>query len=250
MDVTTDLLKQPWDLIFYTGSTMVGKIIMEAAAKHLTPVVLELGGKSPIIIDKDVDIDLAVRRSVWGKFINCGQSCIAPDYFFIHKDREQEFLDKVKKQITQFYGEDPQKSPDYGRVISDRHVKRLQSILESHEKDIYWGGKVDVKDRYISPTIIRNVKPDSAVMEQEIFGPIIPVMTWDNLDDVIDFINSRPKPLALYIFSNNKKIQEKVLLHTTSGTALVNDTMLQYVCETLPFGGGNGVLKSIYVISW
>jgi aldehyde dehydrogenase (NAD+) len=232
---TTTLLAQRFDHIFYTGNGTVGRIVMEAAAKHLTPVVLELGGKSPCIVDRDVDLSVAVRRITWGKFFNAGQTCVAPDYVLIHESVKKAFLEKMASTIRHFYGDDPQKSPDYGRIVNGRHLKRLSALLDSGEPFV--GGKVDAQDRYIAPTVLTGVSPDSAVMADEIFGPILPVLTVDSLDEAIDFVNARPKPLALYVYSNDADRAQHVIEHTTSGGACVNDCVMHLAPPELPFGG-------------
>jgi aldehyde dehydrogenase (NAD+) len=234
---TTELLKQQFDYIFYTGSPQVGKIVMKAAAEHLTPVTLELGGKSPCIVDKDVNLDVAAKRVTWGKFLNLGQTCVAPDYMFVHKEVKDKFLQKIKENVTEFYGSDPQKSGDYSRIISERHTERLGKLLEGIEKKVFMGGKVDVKDRYVAPTIVEDPDLNSELMQEEIFGPILPVMSYDNFDEVIKFINQRPKPLALYLFSKNDKLKDKLIEQTSSGATVINDVVVHNVIDTLPFGG-------------
>jgi aldehyde dehydrogenase (NAD+) len=232
---TTALLAQRWDHIFYTGNGTVGRIVMEAAAKHLTPVVLELGGKSPCIIDRDVDLGVAARRIAWGKFFNAGQTCVAPDYVLVHESVKKPFLEKMAATIREFYGDDPQKSPDYARIVNVRHLKRLSALLDSGEPFV--GGKVDSDDRYIAPTLLTGVSPDSAAMADEIFGPILPVLTVSSLDEAIDFVNARPKPLALYVYSNDTERAQHVIDNTTSGGACVNDCVMHLAPPDLPFGG-------------
>ena len=233
--VAQELLKLPFDHIFYTGGTQVGKIVMEAAAKNLTPVTLELGGKSPAIVDKQIDITKSARRIVFGKFVNCGQTCIAPDYLFIHEEIAEQFIQELKKWIKTFYSEKPNESSDYGKIINQRHFKRIQNYLADGE--IIYGGNVLEEDLYISPTLMGGVKPDSPVMEEEIFGPILPIMTYSNIDEVLKFIRLRPKPLALYIYSNNTALQQKILSETSSGGVAINDNVSQFVSMNLPFGG-------------
>jgi len=234
---TTELLKQEFDYIFYTGSPQVGKIVMKAASEHLTPVTLELGGKSPCIVDKDVNLDVAAKRITWGKFLNNGQTCIAPDYMFVHKDIKSKLLDKIKQNVTDFYGEDPKKSPDYSRIVSERHAERLGKLIQGNAKNIFIGGDVDVKEKYVAPTIIENPDLNSPLMQEEIFGPILPVMTYDKFDDVVKFINQRPKPLALYLFSTNSKLKDEIVERTSSGATVINDVVVHNVIDTLPFGG-------------
>jgi aldehyde dehydrogenase (NAD+) len=206
---TQALLAQRFDHIFFTGGTAVGKIVMEAAAKHLTPVTLELGGKTPCIVDKDIRVDTTARRIVWGKFLVTGQNCVAPDYLLVHKDVKAQLLPCMVDCIKEFYGEDPSRSPDYGRIIDDRHFLRLSQLLE--EGKIVVGGQTNSEDRYIAPTIIDDVSLDHKTMREEIFGPILPVLEYADLEDAIAIVNDRPKPLALYYFSRNKEGQRRVL---------------------------------------
>ncbi|MDX2216186.1 MAG: aldehyde dehydrogenase [Oculatellaceae cyanobacterium bins.114] len=235
VEASQALLAEKFDHIFFTGGTAIGKIVMAAAAQHLTPVTLELGGKSPCIVDADIDVDMTTRRIAWGKFMNAGQSCIAPDYLLVQRRIKPLLLQALEAAIYQFYGDDPAQSDDYGRVISDKHTQRLSSLLSSGR--ILLGGQTDLGDRYIAPTVMDQVSPDSPIMQDEIFGPILPVLEYDDLDEAIAFVNNRPKPLALYIFSKNKAIQQRVLNATSSGGACVNDTFLQVGVPGLPFGG-------------
>lgn len=232
---TTALLGHRFDHVFYTGNGNVARIVMEAAAKHLTPLTLELGGKSPAIIDRDVDLTAAVRRITWGKFLNAGQTCVAPDYVLVHESLEQRFVEKVAAAIREFYGDDPQKSPDYSRIVNARHHKRLCALLDSGK--VFVGGKVDAEDRYIAPTVLTDVSPDSPVMADEIFGPILPVLKVSSLDEAIAMVNSRPKPLALYVFSSEPERAQRVLERTSSGGACINDVIYHLVPPELPFGG-------------
>eukprot|EP01130_Rhizamoeba_saxonica_P007971 TRINITY_DN321_c0_g1_i1.p1 TRINITY_DN321_c0_g1~~TRINITY_DN321_c0_g1_i1.p1 ORF type:complete len:499 (-),score=121.39 TRINITY_DN321_c0_g1_i1:43-1539(-) len=231
---TTALLSQKWDHIFYTGNGVVGRIVMKAAANNLTPVTLELGGKSPTIIDKDANLHIAALRIANGKFLNCGQTCVAPDYILVHEDIEEEFVALLKETVTNFYGEDPQQSPSYDRIISKRHLNRIQNLLEGQNVD---GGIVDENDKYLSPTFIHNPPLDSPIMNDEIFGPVLPIISIPHVDYAIDFVNDRPRPLALYVFTENQDTAQKVLRETTSGGACVNDTFMQVLINTLPFGG-------------
>jgi aldehyde dehydrogenase (NAD+) len=232
---TTALLEQRFDHIFYTGNGHVGRIVMAAAAQHLTPVTLELGGKSPAIIDVDARLDVTAKRIAWGKWSNAGQTCVAPDYVLAHRDIHDEFLNALQKTVHEFYGDDPQRSKDYGRVVNARHHKRLMALLDSG--DVAVGGQGDEADRYIAPTVLKNVSPDSAVMQDEIFGPILPVLKVDDVDEAIRFVNQRPKPLALYVFSENKSTQRRVVDRTTSGGASINHTWMHLAVPELPFGG-------------
>jgi len=232
---TTKLLEERFDHIFYTGNGHVGRIVMRAAAEHLTPVTLELGGKSPCIVDHTADLDVTARRLVWGKFYNCGQTCVAPDYVLVEESIHDAFLNRVLATIREFWGDDPQKSPDYGRVVNARHLKRLLALLEG--SDVVAGGNAEEADRYLAPTVLDNVSPDAKVMQDEIFGPIMPVMTVPNVDAAIRFINARPKPLALYHFSGDKRISERVLTRTSSGGACINHCLMHLTVPELPFGG-------------
>jgi acyl-CoA reductase-like NAD-dependent aldehyde dehydrogenase len=234
---TTELLKHRFDKILFTGSTAVGKIVAKAAAEHLTAVSLELGGKSPCYIDENVNISAAANRIMWGKFLNCGQTCVAPDYVLVHKSRKDEFLDYAKKSLKTFYGEDPQKSKDYGRIISTRHYDRIEKLLEG-QNVVVSTGKSDRNDRYIAPTIVLNPKLDSVIMQEEIFGPILPVLEVDSVDAAIRFIlDTKEKPLASYVFSSSSTVQDKYLEAISSGGACVNECVMHVLCDELPFGG-------------
>ena len=238
------LLEQCFDVIFYTGSPTVGKVVMKAASEHLTPVVLELGGKSPCIVDSGANLDVAAKRIAWGKMINAGQTCIAPDYLFVHQSVKDELLKKIAICITDMYGEDIQQSKYFPRIVNDQAMVRLQKLME-HGK-ITFGGKIDVQDRYLSPTIIDEVKPEFPIMQEEIFGPILPVMTFENIDTAISYINEHEKPLAFYYFGKNKRAKE-ILARTTSGGACINDTLMHISNHHLPFGGvGNSGLGNYH----
>ena len=234
---TTALLALKWDLILYTGNGTVARIVMEAAAKHLTPVILELGGKSPCIVDETADLDTAARRIVWGKFFNAGQTCIAPDYLLVVEKQKDALLQRLEATIEAFFGEDPQKSADYGRIINVRHYHRLMGLIEADREKVVAGGDGDIETRYISPTILSDVSPDAPVMQEEIFGPILPLLPVADIDEAIAFVLDRPKPLALYIFSEREAICEKILAATTSGAACVNTVMYHAANPNLPFGG-------------
>ncbi|XP_078278167.1 aldehyde dehydrogenase family 3 member A2-like isoform X2 [Rhinoraja longicauda] len=234
-EVATELLKHHFDHILYTGSTAVGRIVMEAAAKHLTPVTLELGGKSPCYVDTDCDLDVACRRIAWGRYTNCGQTCIAPDYILCNKNIQDEMVKKIVTAITEFYGSDPQKSPDYGRIVNQRHFQRIMSLLKG--VNVVYGGKNDEGDLYIAPTIVTDVDPDSRIMQEEIFGPVLPIVTVSGVDEAIAFISQRDKPLALYVFSHNKKLVQKMIRMTSSGGVTANDCLIHYTIAALPFGG-------------
>ncbi|XP_037903609.1 aldehyde dehydrogenase, dimeric NADP-preferring isoform X2 [Hermetia illucens] len=232
---TTELLKQQFDYIFFTGSTHIGKIIHAAANKHLTPVTLELGGKSPCYIDNTADIPKTAKRVMWGKLINNGQTCIAPDYILCSKEVQNKFVEEAKKTIAEWYGQNPQESPDLCRIINNNHFQRLVGLLKSGT--IATGGRYDASERYIEPTILIDVKPDDPVMKEEIFGPILPIINVESAFDAIKFINAREKPLVLYICSTDQHTQDCFIHGTMSGSVCVNDTIMQYAVESLPFGG-------------
>ena len=232
---TTALLEQPWDHIFFTGGTTVAKIVMTAAAKNLTPVVLELGGKSPTIVHSSANLRVAARRIAQGRWNNAGQTCTAPDYVLVFKDVAKPFLEHLRESILHFYGAEPQKSPDFGRIVNTRHFDRLKALLASGT--IYHGGQHDRADKFIAPTVLVNVSPASPVMQEEIFGPILPVLEVDNAQQVIDFVNARPSPLGLYIFAEDQHVVRQILDSTTSGDAGVNECTIQPLVPDLPFGG-------------
>jgi len=232
--VARELLAQKFDYIFYTGNARIGKMVMEAAAKNLIPVTLELGGKSPCIVDRDIPMINVARRIAWGKFFNAGQTCVAPDYLFVHRDIQEEFIANLKRAIREFYGENPKKSPDFARIISHAHFQRLSKLL--NEKILY-GGDTDPAERYIAPTLIGPSSWTDPVMEEEIFGPILPILVYRELGEAIEQIGERPKPLALYFFSSNRSLQEKVIRETSSGGICINDTLKHLTTEMLPFGG-------------
>ncbi|KAL6426219.1 hypothetical protein ACFW04_009038 [Cataglyphis niger] len=233
---TTELLNQRFDYIFYTGSSMVGKIVRNAANKYLTPVTLELGGKSPVYIDNTVDMRMATKRILWGKCLNVGQTCIAPDYILCTIEVQNKFVEEAKKILKEWYGENAQESPDLARIITEKHYQRLVSYLNGNGK-IAVGGDTNPAERYISPTILVNVKPTDPIMQDEIFGPILPIINVANAYEAIEFINKREKPLALYIFSQDKGTVSLIINNTSSGNVLVNDVLLHLTVETLPFGG-------------
>ncbi|KAI7869334.1 Aldehyde/histidinol dehydrogenase [Spinellus fusiger] len=236
---TTLLLEQKFDHIFYTGNGQVGKIIMAAAAKHLTPISLELGGKSPVIISPESNLEVVANRIAWGKFFNNGQTCVAPDYILITKHQVEPFVELLHKAIVKFYGEDPQKSESYGRIINERQFDRLKAILDKiNPASIAVGGKTDKDDLYISPTIISPCLPDdSHIMQEEIFGPILPIIAVEDIEEAISIVNSKEHSLALYIFTDKNSTYEHILENTCSGGALVNDVLLHFQELSLPFGG-------------
>lgn len=232
---TTELLKERFDYIFYTGSTQVGKIVHAAANKHLTPVTLELGGKSPVYVDNSADIAITAHRVMWGKCINAGQTCIAPDYLLCTREVQNKFIEEAKKVVKEFYGDNTKASPDFPRIVNDRHFQRVTGLMNSGTVAI--GGTTDAKDRYVEPTVLIDVKPNDPVMREEIFGPVLPIINVENAYEAINFINDREKPLALYIFSQNKKDTDLILSNTSAGGVAVNDTIMHAGVESLPFGG-------------
>ncbi len=238
VEETTALLEQRFDHILYTGNGKVGRIVAAAAAKHLTPTTLELGGKSPAIVHSDADLRMAARRIAFGKWINAGQTCIAPDYVLVHRDVERALVEALRGSIRTFFGDDPKTSGDYARIVNDAHFQRLAGLLDRGGfKEVVAGGEVDPADRYIAPTVLRGVDPSAPVMQEEIFGPILPVIAVDSLDDAIRFVNERDKPLSLYVFAKSKSAQERVLERTSSGGACVNATVVHFAVPGLPFGG-------------
>jgi aldehyde dehydrogenase (NAD+) len=232
---TQALLSERFDYVFYTGNGRVGRVVMEAAAKHLTPVTLELGGKSPVIVDAAANIEVAARRIAFGKFLNAGQTCIAPDYVLVARARHEEFVGQVGRAIRDFYGPDPATSPDYARIVNDAHFRRLEQLLTCGTPVI--GGETRADERYVAPTVLRDTAPNSLVMTEEIFGPILPVVPVTDVDEAIQFVNKRDRPLALYVFSESDAVQERVLEQTSSGGACVNATVLHVAVPDLPFGG-------------
>lgn len=244
----TALLEQEWDHIFYTGGATVAKLVMTAAAKRLTPVVLELGGKNPTIVHSSANLQIAARRIASGRWFNAGQTCTAPDYVLVFRDVAVEFLRYLKETLLHFYGENPQKSPDYGRIVNLQHFDRLIRLLPSGH--IYHGGQHDRIDRFIAPAVLINVSPESPAMQEEIFGPILPVLEVGDVQEVIEFVNSRPSPLGLYLFSEDRSITESILNSTASGAAVVNDCALQPLLHELPFGGVGGSGMGKYHGEW
>jgi len=238
VDETTELLAEHWDHIFYTGNGTVGKIVMRAAAEHLTPITLELGGKSPAIVTTSADVTVSARRIAWGKCINAGQTCVAPDYVLIHESIADRFVADLGGAITEFYGDDVSSSGDYGRIVSERHFDRMIGLLEAGGYDnVAFGGTSDRETRFFSPTVLTGVDPTSAVMTEEIFGPILPVLTYSDLGQAIDFVNARPKPLALYVFANKDRDANRVISNTSSGGVTINHTLLHLAIPDFPFGG-------------
>ncbi|MFD2292237.1 aldehyde dehydrogenase [Mariniflexile gromovii] len=235
VEVSTELLAQKWDYIFFTGSVSVGKIVAQAASKHLTPVTLELGGKSPCIIDETANLQLAAKRIVWGKFFNAGQTCIAPDYIIIKRPLKQEFITFLKDEITNFYGENPKESKDFPRIINTKNTKRIAEMLKG--TNVVFGGIVDETNNYIAPTIIDEPSLQSDVMNEEIFGPILPILTYETKEDINRIITNFEKPLSLYTFSNDNKFIEYILKTYSFGGGVVNDVLIHFGNHKLPFGG-------------
>lgn len=243
VDLITKLLSQRFDYIFFTGSVRVGKIVMEAASKNLTPITLELGGKSPVFVDENFDVRLAAKRIAWGKFLNNGQTCIAPDYVLVHESRKLALIEELKAVIHEHYGENIKENPDYGRIINEKQAERLAKILESDEDLVVFGGDFDVEQRYIAPTLLNLGKlgdasvSESAAMADEIFGPILPIVSYESLDEAVDKVRDGEKPLAMYIFSKNKEYIGSIKSKISSGNITINDTVKHVSIDSLPFGG-------------
>lgn len=235
VDVSQNLLVQKWDYIFFTGSTRVGKIVYESAAKHLTPVTLELGGKNPTIVDQTAHINLAAKRIVWGKFLNAGQTCIATDYILVHKSVKEKLVEALKQSITKCYGENIEESPDFSRTVSQKHYNGLKAMLEGEE--ILFGGQSNDADNFLAPTLVNDPRLDSKLMEGEIFGPILPIIAYETEADIHKHITNYGKPLATYVFSTSKKFQEKIIDTYSFGGGAINDTVIQITNKKLPFGG-------------
>ncbi|MDD4848179.1 MAG: aldehyde dehydrogenase family protein, partial [Bacteroidales bacterium] len=234
-EVNTWLLQQRWDFIFFTGSPQLGRIIMQAAVPNLTPVVLELGGKSPCIVDEDANLKLAAKRIVWGKFLNAGQTCIAPDYMFVHQNVKDELLTLMQAEIQNMFGENPQESPDFPRIVSHKAMERLEKLI--HNGRLVCGGDFDAEKRYIAPTIFDEIQPEDPIMQEEIFGPLMPVMTFTDITEVVEYLHQNEKPLAFYYFTKNRKKAKKILGETTSGGGVINDTIIHVANSKMPFGG-------------
>ncbi|MBR3826976.1 MAG: aldehyde dehydrogenase [Alistipes sp.] len=233
-DVNTALLRERYDVIFFTGSPDLGRVVMRAAAENLTPVILELGGKSPVIVDRTADVALAAKRIAWGKTLNAGQTCIAPDYLLLHRDVKREFVAAYREALIKLHGDDARLSEHYVRMVSDRAFERVASYLKEGEAIV--GGATNASERYIEPTLLDGVKPDAAILREEIFGPVLPIVEYDNIDDAICYILDREKPLALYVFAE-ESVARRVIRHTSSGGACVNDVIMHIANEHLPFGG-------------
>lgn len=233
--VTDKLLAQRFDYIFFTGSVEYGKHVMRAASENLTPVTLELGGKSPCIVDKDADLAIAAQRIVWGKFLNAGQTCIAPDYLLVHEKVKSELLSHIKEEIKRQFGDDPQRSPDYPRIVNEAHFSRLVMLMR--QGDVITGGASDEKELYISPTVIDNAESYFDIMKEEIFGPLLPVIGFKKIKDAVKFVTDREKPLALYYFTTNRQSAKNMIYSTSSGGACINDVIVHVGSLKLPFGG-------------
>lgn len=245
VEISEKLLEQSFDHIFYTGGERVGKIVMEKASRHLTPVTLELGGKSPCIVEESANIKLAAKRIVFGKFLNSGQTCVAPDYIFVDKKAESELIFYLKYWINKMIGEHPLSNKDYSSMINPRHYQRIMELMK-HEK-IVEGGYGDIRLRKIAPTILVNVKEESTVMQEEIFGPLLPIMTYDKLEDAVSYIRDHNKPLALYLFTENDKVEQDVLSQLSFGGGCINDTIIHLATPYLGFGGvGNSGMGSYH----
>jgi len=241
-EISQALLQLPFNHIFFTGSPKIGRIVMEAASKHLSSVTLELGGKSPTIVDKSADINIAARRIAWGKFLNNGQTCIAPDYVFVHEDVKEEFVENFRKHTVKLYGNDPSVSEAYCRIINNGHYQRILEAVEestSQGAEVISTGKPISDEKYVPPTIVMNVKFDSKLMQEEIFGPVLPVIPFDNIEEPIKLIQSREIPLALYIFSKNKRNINEIISRTRAGGTVVNHSLIHFYQNNLPFGGSN-----------
>ncbi|SEG42434.1 aldehyde dehydrogenase [Flavobacterium urumqiense] len=235
VEVSQKLLSQRWDYIFFTGSVPVGKIVAKAAAENLTPVTLELGGKNPCIIDNTANLKLAAKRIVWGKFINAGQTCIAPDYILIQKDMKNHFMEFMKLEIIKAYGENPKLSPDYARIINEKNWLRLANMIE--EKKVFFGGHTNIEECYIAPTLVDETGVDSLIMQDEIFGPLLPILSYENDAEINTIISKYEKPLSLYVFTEDKKFAQKIIKKYSFGGGCINDTVVHFSNKRLPFGG-------------
>ncbi|MCQ4085436.1 aldehyde dehydrogenase [Saccharibacillus sp. JS10] len=235
VETSTELLREKFDYIFFTGSTQVGKVVMRAAAEHLTPTTLELGGKSPSIVHADANLKSAAQSIVRGKFLNAGQTCVAPDYLLVHEDVRDAFIEELRQEITNKHGEDVMQNPDFPHIVNGKNFDRLNAFLENGEKVI--GGRSDREQLMIEPTLLQGITWDSPIMQEEIFGPILPMMTYTDLDEVIEKIVDRPKPLALYLFTRAQQVQDLVLNNVSFGGGCVNETLLHMSSHELPFGG-------------
>ncbi|HED5913502.1 TPA: aldehyde dehydrogenase [Staphylococcus aureus] len=237
IEETQTLIHLPFDYVFFTGSENVGKIVYQAASENLVPVTLEMGGKSPVIVDETANIKVASERICFGKFTNAGQTCVAPDYILVHESVKDDLITALSKTLREFYGQNIQQSPDYGRIVNLKHYHRLTSLLNSAQMNIVFGGHSDEDERYIEPTLLDHVTSDSAIMQEEIFGPILPILTYQSLDEAIAFIHQRPKPLSLYLFSEDENATQRVINKLSFGGGAINDTLMHLANPKLPFGG-------------
>ncbi|HDJ3321798.1 TPA: aldehyde dehydrogenase, partial [Staphylococcus aureus] len=237
IEETQTLIHLPFDYVFFTGSENVGKIVYQAASENLVPVTLEMGGKSPVIVDETANIKVASERICFGKFTNAGQTCVAPDYILVHESVKDDLITALSKTLREFYGQNIQQSPDYGRIVNLKHYHRLTSLLNSEQMNIVFGGHSDEDERYIEPTLLDHVTSDSAIMQEEIFGPILPILTYQSLDEAIAFIHQRPKPLSLYLFSEDENATQRVINELSFGGGAINDTLMHLANPKLPFGG-------------
>ncbi|HDH2878376.1 TPA: aldehyde dehydrogenase [Staphylococcus aureus] len=237
IEETQTLIHLPFDYVFFTGSENVGKIVYQAASENLVPVTLEMGGKSPVIVDETANIKVASERICFGKFTNAGQTCVAPDYILVHESLKDDLITALSKTLREFYGQNIQQSPDYGRIVNLKHYHRLTSLLNSAQMNIVFGGHSDEDERYIEPTLLDHVTNDSAIMQEEIFGPILPILTYQSLDEAIAFIHQRPKPLSLYLFSEDENATQRVINELSFGGGAINDTLMHLANPKLPFGG-------------
>ncbi|HCY6094731.1 TPA: aldehyde dehydrogenase [Staphylococcus aureus] len=237
IEETQTLIHLPFDYVFFTGSENVGKIVYQAASENLVPVTLEMGGKSPVIVDETANIKVASERICFGKFTNAGQTCVAPDYILVHESVKDDLITALSKTLREFYGQNIQQSPDYGRIVNLKHYHRLTSLLNSAQMNIVLGGHSDEDERYIEPTLLDHVTNDSAIMQEEIFGPILPILTYQSLDEAIAFIHQRPKPLSLYLFSEDENATQRVINELSFGGGAINDTLMHLANPKLPFGG-------------
>ncbi|WP_086115015.1 aldehyde dehydrogenase [Staphylococcus aureus] len=237
IEETQTLIHLPFDYVFFTGSENVGKIVYQAASENLVPVTFEMGGKSPVIVDETANIKVASERICFGKFTNAGQTCVAPDYILVHESVKDDLITALSKTLREFYGQNIQQSPDYGRIVNLKHYHRLTSLLNSAQMNIVFGGHSDEDERYIEPTLLDHVTNDSAIMQEEIFGPILPILTYQSLDEAIAFIHQRPKPLSLYLFSEDENATQRVINELSFGGGAINDTLMHLANPKLPFGG-------------
>ena len=242
IDMAQELLRLPFNHIFFTGSPMVGKLVMKAAAENLSSVTLELGGKTPSIVDASANLEDVVRKTVFGKFLNAGQTCIAPDYMIVHESIKEAFVELFKKTVNKFYSENPEQSNSYCRIVNQKHHTRLLKHLEDSKKlgaNIELGGIENEKDNYLAPTLVTNLSKESTLLQDEIFGPILPVLTFKSLEDILEIVNEKEKPLALYIFSKNKHFIKEIITNTRSGATCINHNLIHFLNNNLPFGGSN-----------